>query len=351
MEESLQESLQLYKEITSSFTMDEENADYLKTEIQERISSVLQTVLSKSDDDDCRGFVKGVNDCTCVCGQSIEEHISGNEPEIMELVSRWCDRIYRLSSPVRDLQRYNHITLAFHSHGCDIPIPIYELVAEMRDYLHNVIMCSAREHGCPFTGDSTNILMKLNNSYKNQGEDPVVQLSHYKQKNMQLVDQFHIHKLSVDRFYQFTKEIVNRYNIPSAGIYVLSSREGHVSFTYTDRVSMMERNNLLSEDLHPSLQWIQHILQVGPHTQETTLLFILQKLFQFDYTMKVHIIDLGCRGICDDALLPINHPYISGSRNPITLSDVKYLENRHGIKQKNKKQKNKKQKKSKRKYR
>jgi hypothetical protein len=190
------------------------------------------------------------------------------------------------------------------------------------------------------------MIMQLNNAYKNQGEDPNLQLRTYQTivRQSPNPNHFHIHRPSVDRLYQFTPEIKDRYGISSAGIYVLSAREGHVSFTYSDRSSMMEYNNLLSDGLHPSLRWLCPILKIDEikHTQHVTLFFLLSTLFRFDPSMQVHMIDLGCRELCDVRIIPTTHPITPILRaNGVSFPKhlYKLFEERQGVKSRKSRQK------------
>ena len=107
---------------------------------------------------------------------------------------------------------------------------------------------------------------------------------------------------------------------------------------------MMEYNNLLSDGLHPSLRWLCPILQTEEikHTQHVTLFFLLYSLFRFDPAMTVHIIDLGCRELCDVRIIPPTHPITpilqaNGVSFPKHL--YKLFEERQGVKSRKSRQK------------
>ena len=355
VETSLKDCEREYVTILSEFGMDKDNFEYFQDETQSKILTILQPLLGpSSNDEECKGFVKKDDNCTCTCGDSISDHV---KKEHEELVLFWCNRILDIPRihppPHQDIPRYNHLTLAIHGHGCDIPFLLKDLNKDLHldTYLSYISVLSAVEHGCPYTGNSNNIIMQLNNAYKNQGVDPILQLTRLQQihKDDANPNFFHIHNPSVDRFYQFTPEIKDRLEYESAGIYVLSARQGHVSFTYSDRTSLMQQNNLLSDSLHASLQWISNILDARTikQTQNVTLFGLLYALFKNHPDMKIHIIDLGCRNDCEVKFIPSGHPLLILQPPPYQLHDYKRFENRKGLKRVRKSSKKIKKRKSK----
>jgi hypothetical protein len=139
--------------------------------------------------------------------------------------------------------------------------------------------------------------------------DPITQDEASKQKFIDLPsnDLFYIHPPSIDREYTFIKTQSDMDQHKEFGIYMVSSTltDDDIEYEYSDPPPpFSQKNNILSDQVSPSLKKytdrIKEIMRIPPNgtIQVISLQDLLYCLFTIVQWDSIHIIDIGCRQMC-----------------------------------------------------